>query len=232
VALGADPGRVREGGNLKALTPVPGCDAEELERLRTALAGRPVWLAASTHAPEEEAVAKAHRAAARSLPGLLTILAPRHAERGGEISALLAGKGLAVARRARGEAPGPETDIWLADTLGEMGLWLRLAPISFIGGSIAAVGGHNPFEPAALGVAILHGPETGNFAPAYAALAGAGGARSVADGAAMAAAVTALLGSEAVRRAMTDAAEAVCKRLEPDVAALAREALALIEARS
>jgi len=230
VAMGAEPGRVRKGGNLKALIPAPGCDAAELEALRAVLAGRPVWLAASTHAPEEAAVAEAHRLAARSLPGLLTILAPRHAERGGEIAALLAGRGLALARRSRGEAPGPETDLWLADTLGEMGLWLRLAPVAFVGGSIAARGGHNPFEPAALGSAILHGPETGNFAPAYAALAGAGAARRVADGAELGAAVAALLGSEPARRAMTGAAEAVRKRMEPDAAALAREALALIEA--
>ncbi len=91
------------------------------------------------------------------------------------------------------------------------------------------MGGHNPFEPAALGAAILHGPDTGNFAPAYAALNEAGGARAVADGAAMGAAVAALLESEETRRAMTDAAEAVRNRLEPDVAALAREALVLME---
>ena len=230
VAMGADPGRVREGGNLKALIPVPGCDVAELEALRAALARRPVWLAASTHAPEEAAVAEAHRVAARSLPGLLTILAPRHAERGNEIAALMAGQGLPLAQRSRRELPAPETDLWMADTLGEMGLWLRLAPVAFIGGSIAVLGGHNPFEPAALGAAILHGPETGNFAPAYAALAAVGGARCVADGAELGAAVAALLGSEETRRAMTDAAEAVRKGSEPDVAALARVALALIEA--
>ena len=232
VAMGADPGRVRQGGNLKALTPVPGCDAAELEALRARLAGRPVWLAASTHAPEEEAVAGAHRLAARSLPGLLTIVALRHPQRGDEISALLARQGLAMARRSRGEVPGVETGLWLADTLGEMGLWLRLAPVSFVGGSIAAHGGHNPFEPAALGSAILHGPETGNFAPAYAALAEAGGTRRVADGAEIGAAVAALHGSETIRRTMADAAEAVRKRLEPDVTALAREALALMGAGS
>ena len=226
VALGAEPGRVREGGNLKALTPVPGCDTAELERLRAALAGRPLWLAASTHAPEEALVAEAHQAAARSLPGLLTIVAPRHPERGGEIAGLLARQGLSVARRSLGEAP--EADFWLADTLGEMGLWLRLAPVTFVGGSIAARGGHNPFEAAALGSAILHGPETGNFAPAYAALAEAGAARRVADGAEMAEALAAIHGSEEIRRAMTDAAKAVRKRLEPDVAALAAESLALM----
>ena len=126
--------------------------------------------------------------------------------------------------------PGPETDLWLADTLGEMGLWLRLAPVAFIGGSIAAHGGHNPFEPAALGAAILHGPQTGNFAPAYAALARVGGAQSVADEVEMGVALAALLGSETARRKMTDAAEAARRRLAPKVAALAREALALIEA--
>jgi 3-deoxy-D-manno-octulosonic-acid transferase len=229
VAMGADSARVRQGGNLKALTPVPGCDAAELERLRTALAGRPVWLAASTHAPEEAAVAVAHRKAAGSLPGLLTILAPRHPDRGGEIADLLAGQGLSAARRSRGEVPGPATEVWLADTLGEMGLWLRLAPVSFVGGSIAAFGGHTPFEPAALGSAILHGPRTGSFAPAYAALAGAGGSCEVADGAEMGAAVASLLGSEAPRRAMADAAGAVRQRQQPDVVVLAREALGLME---
>jgi 3-deoxy-D-manno-octulosonic-acid transferase len=229
VAMGADPARLREGGNLKALTPVPGCDVAELGRLRALLAGRPAWLAASTHAPEEEAVAIAHQVAARSIPGLLTILAPRHSQRGGEIAALLAGQGLSAARRSGGEAPEADTEVWLADTLGEMGLWFRLAPVSFIGGSIAPLGGHNPFEPAALGSAILHGPETGNFAPAYAALDAAGGARTVVDGAGMGRVVARLLGDEAIRKAVTDAAEVVRRRLAPDVAELAREALALME---
>ena len=229
VAMGADPARVREGGNLKALTPVPGCDAAAFERLRGLLAGRPVWLAASTHAPEEAAVAAAHRVAVRSLPGLLTILAPRHPKRGGEIAALLAGQGFSVARRSHGEVPGPETEVWLADTLGEMGLWLRLAQVSFIGGSIAPLGGHNPFEAAALSAAILHGPETGNFAPAYRTLDAAGGARTVVDGAGLGDAVAALLRDGVARKAMTDAAEGARGRLEPDVARLAREALALME---
>ncbi|HUS52600.1 MAG TPA: glycosyltransferase N-terminal domain-containing protein [Thermohalobaculum sp.] len=228
-AMGADPVRVRKGGNLKALTPVPGCDPAELERLRALLGGRPVWLAVSTHAPEEEAVAAAHQVAARSIPGLLTILAPRHPERGSQIAASLVRHGLSVARRALGEAPGAETNLWLADTLGEMGLWLRLAPVSFVGGSIARLGGHNPFEPAALGSAILHGPETANFAPAYAALDAAGGARAITSGVEMGDAVAALLGSEAARRALTDAAEVVRRGLEPDVAKLAREALVLMD---
>jgi 3-deoxy-D-manno-octulosonic-acid transferase len=232
VAMGADPARLRNGGNLKALTPVPDCDAVELERLRTALAGRTIWLAASTHAPEEDVVVGAHRVIARSQSGLLTILAPRHPERGSEIAARLVGQGVSVARRSFGELPGPETDLWLADTMGEMGLWLCLSPVCFVGGSIADQGGHNPFEPAALGSAILHGPETGNFSPAYAALDEAGGARVVADWAEMAEAVAALLGSEVARRAMTDAADAVRKQLEPDLVELACDVLGLMEAES
>jgi 3-deoxy-D-manno-octulosonic-acid transferase len=228
VAMGADPARVRDGGNLKALIPAPGCDAAELERLRAALSGRPVWLAASTHAPEEDVIARAHRVAVRSRPGLLTILAPRHPKRGSEIATRLAEQGLSVARRSLGELPGQKTDLWLADTLGEMGLWLRLAPVCFVGGSIAAQGGHNPFEPAALGSAILHGPETGNFTLAYGALAEAGGTRLVADGEQMAAEVVALLGSAEDRQAMAAAARTVRKQSEPDVATLARDALALI----
>jgi 3-deoxy-D-manno-octulosonic-acid transferase len=228
VAMGADPARVREGGNLKALTPMPGCDAAELARLREALTGRPVWLAASTHAPEEVAVAAALRAAA--IPGLLTILAPRHPERGDEIAALLSGQGLSVARRSAGEVPRPETAVWLADTMGEMGLWLRLAPVTFVGGSLAPLGGHNPFEPAAVRSVILHGPEVGNFAPAYVELDTAGGAREVADAAGLGAAVAELLISEGSRRVMAEAAVGVQRRLQPDVAAIVRKALALTEA--
>jgi 3-deoxy-D-manno-octulosonic-acid transferase len=229
IAMGADPGRVREGGNLKTLIPVPGCDARAVAALREMLAGRRVWLAASTHAPEEDAVAEAHRIAAVAVSGVLTILAPRHPEQGDEIAARLAGQGLTVARRSRGEIPEAETDVWLADTLGEMGLWLRLVGIAFIGGSIAPQGGHNPFEPAALGVAILHGPEIASFAPAYGALDKAGATRTVADGEQMGSVVVELMGSEAARVVMIDAAEAVRQRLEPDIAALTREVLALME---
>jgi len=227
-AMGADPARLREGGNLKALAPAPDCDTAELARCRAALAGRPVWLAASTHAPEETMVATAHRAAA--LPRLLTILAPRHPDRGDAIAARLAAQGLSVARRSAGETAGLQTAVWLADTLGEMGLWLRLAPVAFLGGSLAPVGGHNPFEPAALGAAILHGPGVANFAPAYAALDAAGGARRVSDAAELGKAVADLLGSEAARQAMAHAAAEVRRAMQPDIAALAREALALMGA--
>ena len=232
VALGAAPGRVREAGSLKAAAPPPGCDPAELAAARRAVAGRPVWLAASTHAPEEEIAAEAHVMAARALPGLLMVIVPRHPDRGEPIAAELGRRGLRVARRARGEVPGVETDVWLADTLGEMGLWLRLAPVAFIGGSLAPVGGHTPFEAAALGAAILHGPRTESFGPAYDALDAAGGAKGVGDAGELADAVVALLGSEAARRQMAGAAAAARARLAPDVAALAAQVLAMATERA
>lgn len=228
IAMGADPARVREGGNLKMLADPPGADADTLAALRAALAGRPVWLAASTHAPEEEAVLVAHRAMAPRIPGLVTILAPRHPERGDELRGWLAAEGVQAASRSAGEMPAPEIDVYLADTLGEMGLWLRLAPVAFVGGSLADMGGHNPFEPAALDVAILHGPHVANFAPAYGALTAAGGARVVADAGTLAAEASRLLTDPDARAAQTAAARAVLSQARPDADALAAEALALI----
>jgi len=225
-AMGADPGRVAVAGNLKALVDPPDCDGKALAALQAQLEGRPVWLAVSTHALEELAVAQAHRAT--GLAGLLTILAPRHPERGAEIAALLAGQGFAVARRMRGELPGPRTDFWVADTLGEAGLWFRLAPVSFVGGSLAPHGGHNPFEAAALRSAILHGPSTENFAPAFAALDAAGGAEQVDGGEALGAAVARLLSDAVARGAMVAAAERVRRTAAPDVTALAARVLALM----
>lgn len=231
LALGAESSRVRVAGNLKVAIPPPAAESGALTAMSAAVAGRPVWLAASTHPPEEDVVAEAHRAAARALPGLLTILAPRHPERAGEVASLLAP--LAVRRRSTEGLPDPETEVFLADTLGEMGLWLRLAPVTFVGGSIAPMGGHNPFEAAALGSAILHGPSTQNFGPGYAALDGRGAARLAPDAASLAQAISALLTEDGApaRSALTAAARTVLHDLTPDVAAIAAQALALMASR-
>jgi 3-deoxy-D-manno-octulosonic-acid transferase len=102
--------------------------------------------------------------------------------RGDAVAEMLRGRGFAVAQRSKGEALDADTEVYLADTLGEMGLWYRIAPVSFVGGSLVAVGGHNPFEPALLGSAILHGPFVRNFAEAYARFGEAGAAIRVRDG--------------------------------------------------
>jgi 3-deoxy-D-manno-octulosonic-acid transferase len=220
----------RFAGNLKALVDAPGCDPDALAGAQAALGGRPAWLAASTHAGEEAQVIRAQAAqAARGGPGApLLILAPRHPERGDEVAALLAGAGLRHVRRSAGGVPGPETEVWLADTLGEMGLWYRLAPVAFVGGSLVPAGGHTPFEPVTLGSAVLHGPEVANFAPAYAALDAGGGALAVGDAAALAEAVARLLAAPAEAAALSERARAIHAGLKPDVAAIAGELLGLM----
>jgi 3-deoxy-D-manno-octulosonic-acid transferase len=169
--LGAEPSRISVEGSLKeGAAPLP-YDERERQRLARAFAGRPVWLAASTHPGEEEIVLAAHARARRALPMLALILAPRHPARGDALAAMLRDRGLFVARRSKGEEIGADTDVYLADTLGEMGLWYRIAAVAFVGGSLVDVGGHNPFEPALLGCAILHGPHVRNFVDAYRRLA-------------------------------------------------------------
>ena len=201
VTLGAVA--VSAPGDLKFAAPELPADPAELERLRTVLAGRPVWLAASTHPGEEALVFAAHRALASAHPGLLTILVPRHPERGAEIAA--AAGDLAVTRRSLGGTP-PEQGIWLADTLGELGLWYRLASIVFVGRSLVAPGGgQNPLEPAQLGCAVAVGADVANFLDAVQVLETAGGLFRVADVEALTAWVGAML-VDPERRAVAGAA--------------------------
>jgi 3-deoxy-D-manno-octulosonic-acid transferase len=170
-ALGADPDRLSVEGSLKeGAAPLAYVESER-QAIARAFAGRPVWLAASTHPGEEEIVLAANAQARRALPMLALILAPRHPSRGDALAAMLRERGLQVAQRSKGEAIGVDTDVYLADTLGEMGLWYRIAAVSFVGGSLVEIGGHNPFEPAPLGSAILYGPHVRNFVDAYRRLA-------------------------------------------------------------
>ncbi len=193
-------------GNLKAAAAALPADERALAALRAEIGTRPLWLAASTHAGEEAAVAAVHRRLAR--PGLLTVIVPRHAGRGPEIAAELRSAGLRVARRAAGEAPTAGCDIYVADTMGELGLFYRLAPIAFVGKSLVGRGGQNPLEAARLGCAVLYGPHMGNFAETAAALVDAGAAVTVADEAALARAVGTLLDDPEARRHQGSAARA------------------------
>jgi 3-deoxy-D-manno-octulosonic-acid transferase len=205
--LGADPARITVAGSLKRGADRLPVDLRERAALAAAMGARPRWLAASTHPGEEEVVAAAQRLLLAGDPATLLVLAPRHPDRGAAVAALLAQAGLSVARRSAGEAITSGTQVYLADTLGEMGLWFDLCPVAFVGGSLVAVGGHNAYEPVAHGAAVLTGPQVGNFADLYARLVAAGGARVVADAAGLAQAVAAL-GQPAARQAMADAARA------------------------
>ncbi len=193
-------------GNLKFAAPPLAADPSELATLQTALGARPRWLAASTHPGEEILVAAAHEALSKTHPGLLTLLAPRHPGRGPEIAEMLAARGLRVARRAAGETVAPDTDVYLADTLGELGLAYRLADVVFVGGSLVPKGGQNILEPAKLSCAILCGPHTTNFLRVSKEMAEAGALRPVRDSAELAKAVAALLDDEPARHAMIEAA--------------------------
>lgn len=205
-ALGAHG--VESPGNLKFATPRLPVDTAELVRLQALLAGRPVWLAASTNPGEETLIAAVHARLAADHPGLLTLIVPRHPERGGEIAAL-AGD---APRRALGQDPPAGSGIWIGDTLGEMGLYYRLAPIVFIGRSLVKLGGQNPLEPARLGCAVAAGPHMFNFEVPVAVLERAGGLARVADAEALAAWVAAMLADPARRAAMGAAAEAAASQ--------------------
>ncbi len=193
-------------GDLKLAAPPLPVDQTELDRLGELLAGRPLWLAASTHPGEETLILAAHRRLAAGHPGLLTIIAPRHPERGGAIAEEAGG--VAVARRSLGEGP-PMEGVWIVDTLGELGLWYRLSGIVFVGRSLVAPGGgQNPLEPARLGCAIAVGPSVGNFTDHVGILRAAGALAVVQDVAELTRWVDALLHDPVRRQAMGEAAAA------------------------
>jgi 3-deoxy-D-manno-octulosonic-acid transferase len=203
-------GRVTAPGDLKFSAPELPADCAELQRLREVLGDRPAWLAASTHPGEDELIFAAHRLIAASNPGLLTVLVPRHPERGERI-VRLAGD-VPVSRRAAGQAP-PASGVWIADTLGELGLFYRLAPIVFVGRSLVQPGGgQNPLEPARLGCAVAVGPFTGNFDSATEVLSDAGALARVRDAATLAAWVDDMLRHPERRAAMGAAAAAASGR--------------------
>jgi 3-deoxy-D-manno-octulosonic-acid transferase len=190
-ALGAR--RVEATGNLKFDTPPLAADEAEVARLKVAIGGRPVWVAASTHEGEEAIAAAAHALLRDRYPDVLTIVVPRHPVRGAAIRDMLAAERLSVAQRSRREMPARDTDIYLADTLDEMGLIFRVAPVAFLGGSLVANGGHNPIEPLRLGAAVLHGPHVFNFADLYELIDRVAPAAPIVDAASLAAAVGDLL---------------------------------------
>jgi len=163
-------------GNLKLDVEGLPADVKKLERLKEAVQRRQVFVAASTHPGEEEAILDAHRRLAPRFPQLLSVIVPRHPQRGAAIARMLEAAGMQVALRSQEELPGGGTDIYVADTLGELGLFYRIAPVVFMGGSLVAHGGQNPIEGIKLGSAILHGPHVFNFSDIYKALNQAGGA--------------------------------------------------------
>jgi 3-deoxy-D-manno-octulosonic-acid transferase len=216
-------------GNLKYAAPPLPVDEAALAHLDADIGARPHWLAASTHTGEEAIVLAAAKVLKADFPDLMTVIAPRHPGRGAEVAALAQAAGFSPVLRSAGTPVAPDTDVYIADTLGELGLFYRLSDVSFVGGSLVDKGGHNPLEPARLETAILHGPHVFNFVETYAELRKTGGAALVRNEREIASAVRRLFADLKTRGAMTDAARQaaedgaerilgdVCAALEPQL---------------
>ncbi len=194
-------------GNLKMAAPKLPVDEEKRAVFSKHIQARPHWLAASTHEGEEEAILDVHQRVARKFPDLFTFIVPRHPNRGKEVAQLAEAKNITYALRSTGQAITPQTSVYIADTMGELGIFYRLSDISFVGGSLVEIGGHNPLEPARLGSAILYGPHIFNFEDVYKAMRGSGGTALVRNERDLAASLIRLLTDDVTRASMAQAAE-------------------------
>jgi 3-deoxy-D-manno-octulosonic-acid transferase len=221
--LGADLGPHL---NLKLVGKAPPVDGALVAALKAGAGGRKIVLAASTHPGEEPLIAEAFRAAALDGPPALLIVAPRHPDRGLQVVANLESAGFTVAHRAAGEALGPATTAYVADTLGELGAFYAAADAVVMGGSfVEGVGGHNPLEAARLEAAIVTGPHTFNAAAIYAEMFADAAAIEAADPAALARHIRGLLANPVIARRIGEAASDYAGRQ----GAAFEAALALIE---
>lgn len=214
-------------GNLKLAATVPQPDPVQLAQLAPALSDRPVWLAASTHAGEEELVLAAHQSLLAGAPDALLILAPRHPDRAQYVEIAIRKAGFVPVRRSHDAEPQRGHGVWLWDTMGELGIAFALAPVTVMGGSLVEkVGGHNPVEPIAIGSAVISGMKVHNFADLYLDLEAAGGVVLVgAEPQGVAIAVAGLLGQPDRRAAMLAHARAV---VAEGAAAMDRAVAALV----
>lgn len=193
-----------------------------------ALAGRRLWLAASTHPGDEAVVISAHQAVLRRDPEACLVIAPRLPERAPQVQAALQGAGIAATVLPQdGRLPDRPGPAHVVGRVGQMGLWYRLAEVGFVGGSLAPVGGHNPNEPALLECAVLHGPNVDNFAEDYAALHSAGAAREVRDGESLAEAL-----ADPALAAQIAPARAVARRGVEALQAQAERLIAMLDAKA
>ncbi len=210
--LGADPERLTVAGNLKFDMDVPGTLPEQGRALRARWGERrPVWIAGSTHEPEELPVLDAHARVLARFPDALLIIAPRHPERFRPVAALCRSLGFETAVRSAEEVPGPATQCFVLDTIGELLRFYAASDVAFVGGSLAPVGGHNVLEAAALRVPVLIGPHTFNFAEVSEGLIECGGARRI-DEQSLGLAVSELLADPLTRQRMGEAGQRAFER--------------------
>ena len=223
-----DPLRLGPVGNIKTSAPAQPPDIRLLEFLKNAVGTRPVWLAASTHDGEESIVLDAHRRLRGAHPDLLLVLMPRHPNRADALHETIAASGFTVARRSRSEAIGPDTSVYLADTMGEMPTFLALAPVTFVGGSLVPMGGHNPVEAADAGSAVLMGPHDWAFADVVQALESQGGLQRVSSASTLSDAVDRLLSDPDQRMTQTTAARKIAHALKSTVDRIAAAVMPIL----
>ncbi|MGA7800867.1 MAG: lipid IV(A) 3-deoxy-D-manno-octulosonic acid transferase [Gammaproteobacteria bacterium] len=209
-SLGAPAERVQVTGNIKFDVRLPPSLLEQAAALRRQCGtDRPVWIAASTHEGEDEQVLAAFEVVRSRLPETLLILVPRHPERFTRVTALCKRAGYRTVARSQDVPCNAQTDVFVGDTMGELPLFYAAADVAFVGGSLVPSGGHNPLEPAAVGVATLFGPNMFNFDEISRLLLNAGAARQINDAGQLAASVIDWLGDAPKRNAVGDQGRAV-----------------------
>jgi 3-deoxy-D-manno-octulosonic-acid transferase len=211
--LGADPQQIVVTGNMKFDMPIPRDAVSRGADMRAHWgAARAVWIAASTHEGEEQAVLDAHAKVLAARPDALLLLAPRHPERFRLVEHAVRSQGLALSTRSAQGAPLAGDQVFVIDAMGQLMPYFAAADLAFVGGSLVPIGGHNVLEPAALGRPVLVGPYTFNFDEITLSLIEHGGAARITDQAGLAQQVLALLGDQTERQRMGRAAQAVFER--------------------
>jgi 3-deoxy-D-manno-octulosonic-acid transferase len=227
-SIGASPANVHVIGNVKYDLELDAAAVDRGRQLRAAYgAARPVWIAGSTHAGEEEEVLEAHSLLLAERPNALLLLVPRHKDRFAAVADILSRRGVSFARRSSGIAPQPATAVLLVDTLGELQTLYAAADVAFVGGSLVPIGGHNLLEPAALGLPVLTGPHHFNSKDIAEAMLTRGAALEVADAQALAQRLRALFDNVAERQRVGRLGQALVDANRGSVARL----LTLMEAR-
>lgn len=220
---------VRIVTNLKLAAPPLPAPAQDVSALRTMIADRPVWLAASTHKGEEEAAFRIHKKLASTFPDLLSIIAPRHPDRGPSIADIGTEAGLSVALRSKGQLVDASTAVYIADTLGDLGSLFSVSPVVFIGKSLTAHGGQNPIEPCHFKCAIIFGPHMENFQDIAKQMTSSKMAIQIFDENALSSAIQLLLTDENERAHLTNAAINILATGEESITQTAQAITDLIE---
>ncbi len=199
--IGVAPEKVAVTGSVKFDVDIPDEVREAAEALRQELAGRPIWIAGSTHGSENDQLLAAHAKVLENHPGALLILVPRHPDRFGPVAEKAVRDGLVLARRSLGEDPC-QAQVYLGDTMGELMMLYGASDLAFVGGSLIERGGHNPLEPAGWGIPVFSGPNIFNFETIYQRLLDDRGVKLVADADELAAHVSSLFSDEVEREAI------------------------------